>query len=205
VQWFENRGRDFPWRGEDPYSILLAELLLRQTKAEQVVPVWQQLIREFPTVETIARVDPSHISTIVHGLGFAQQRSSAIHGCFSSISSRHGGVIPCKLVDLVALPHVGLYTSHAVACFAFDQQVPVVDSNVLRVLGRLVGKDFGKDNRRSPDAWLLAARILPRGLAQTHNYGLLDFSAQVCTSRRPKHHSCPLKSVCLHYFNEMIV
>lgn len=198
VAWYALHGRFFPWRREDspPHGVLLVELLLRQTKAEQVVPVWTTLMVEYSSLEDLATASKVDLEFILRPLGLQRQRANAIQECFRDVSSRWGAV-PDDIDELVSVPHVGLYAAHAVASFAFGKRVPVVDSNILRVLGRLTGIDLGKDNRRSPDAWRLAYSILPESHVREHNFGLLDFSAQICTPRTPVHEICPLQSICV--------
>jgi A/G-specific adenine glycosylase len=96
----------------------------------------------------------------------------------------------------LSIPHVGLYTATAVACFAFHERLPIVDANILRVLGRIHGIKFGADLRRAPGAWALAWAILPKSNPELHNYGLLDFAGQVCTFRNPRCGCCPLQRNC---------
>jgi A/G-specific adenine glycosylase len=97
---------------------------------------------------------------------------------------------------LLSIPHMGLYTASAVACFVFGKRVPIVDANVLRVLERITGTKTGRDLRRAREAWPLAWAMLPARDCAMHNYGILDFASKVCTSRDPNCLECPLSSAC---------
>jgi len=113
-----------------------------------------------------------------------------------ALQTEFAGNVPCSVSELLTLPYVGLYVSCAVACFGFSQRVPIVDANVVRVIGRLAGLDPKKDLRRSSRVWEIAWLALPQFHVEKHNYGLLDFSAQICTSRAPKCDACALQCVC---------
>lgn len=198
-QFYKKHGRDFPWRhkGTTPFGILVAEMLLRQTRAVQVAAVWPVLLERYPTPKELAAADPDELHALLAPLGLGRQRVQALQEMSAVLVKRHRGSVPRKIDALAALPHVGLYAAHATACFAFGQRVPLVDSNVLRVLGRLFGEQFKTDNRRAPGAWELATQVMPaNGPAREHNYGLLDFAALVCTAGKPLCRECPLNGRC---------
>jgi A/G-specific adenine glycosylase len=198
VQWYINHGRAFPWREPKttPFGILIVEILLRQTKAEMVVPVWRDLLHRYPTPQSAADAPHDDLYKLISPLGLGWQRVEAIKSCCLVISREYMEEIPQSVEVLMTLPHLGVYSSHAIACFAFGQRLPVVDINVLRILGRLTGQSFGVDNRRAQAAWETAWRILPDHKVQEHNYGLLDFAAKICTARKPKHEQCGLSDIC---------
>ncbi len=202
VQWFQHHGRAFPWRepGTSPYGVLVAEMLLRQTRASMVAPVWVELVERFPDPQELALAGPHSLHELVWQLGFGRQRVAALLGMARAVNERFGGVLPARVHDLEKLPHVGPYAARAVCCFAFGQQLAIVDSNVLRVLSRLTGCEFSRDIRRSRarGAWELATRLVPAGAAREHNYGLLDFAAEVCRPVKPRCNTCPLAGTC-HY------
>ncbi len=205
-RFYRKCGRHYPWRekGTAAFDVLLAEMLLRQTRADQVAGVWPELLQAYPGPEILAVADRSELSALLRPLGLAEQRSEALRQMAETLVNRFGGRVPRQVWQLAELPHVGAYASHAVACFVFGQRVPVVDLNVLRVLGRLFGEDFGKDNRRAPLAWELAQSILPkRGSTRDHNYGLLDFAALVCKPGVPLCSDCELNRLCTWAFHNV--
>lgn len=190
--------RDFPWRRDDvdPYELLVAEVLLKQTRAGDVVPVWRRVLELAPSAGELARAEEEALRNILETIGLQNQRSAALRSLGVALEERHGGAVPSELEALLALPHVGVYTSCALSCFGFGKQVPIVDANILRVLGRITGQDLGRDVRREREAWVLAWHILPDGEAALHNYGLLDFSALVCKPRTPDCEACDLSREC---------
>lgn len=191
-------GRKFPWRsrGTSAYRMLVAEVLLRQTKAADVVGVWRFLVGEYPTPAALAVSRLDVLRRILRRLGLNRQRAIALRRISEVLVQEFRGRVPSTLESLLSIPHVGLYAACALLCFKFGVPTPIVDSNVLRVFGRLTGKDLGRDLRRNGEAWSLAWSILPTTRALAHNYGLLDFAALLCRPAAPLCGQCPLKGCC---------
>ena len=196
--YYEQYGRQFPWRenGTPAFHLLIAEMLLRQTKATQVAAIWPEVIDRFPTPETLVNARLDELFSLVQPLGLGHQRADALISMSNALVLCFGSEVPNSYQGLMDLPHVGMYSAAAVSCFAFGHQTPVVDANVLRLLGRIAGSDFGRDNRRSPEVWELAKSILPPRFPREHNYGILDFSAQICIYRAPKCEECAILRAC---------
>lgn len=192
--------RSLPWRHKKitPFQLLVAELLLVQTKAEDVAKVWPGLIVRYPSAAKLARAQIGYLTRLLRPLGLQNQRSRAVKAVSKAVVERFAGRVPRSIKELLSLPHVGLYVACAVACFKFDQAVPIVDANVIRVLGRITGDEAGKELRRSKKVWEVAWKILPKKNFVLHNYGLLDFAAQVCQARSPQCTSCPLNKTCAY-------
>jgi len=191
------RFRRFPWRARSvsPFHLLLAEVLLKQTKAEDVARIWPTLIRRFHTPEKLSRVRESALVDVLTPLGLQRQRASALKNLARVLVNRFRGEVPNSMEALLTLPGVGLYVAAAVCCFKFGQRVPIVDANVLRIFSRITGARLGADLRRSEHAWMMAWSLLPRENCARHNYGILDFAAKVCGAI-PHCGSCPLKRKC---------
>jgi A/G-specific adenine glycosylase len=202
--WYRENGRWFPWRASEvsPFHILIAEMMLRQTNARTVGNVWNTFREQFPEPATCLNSEPAALNAILRPLGLVNQRSNAIHQVCQALVDHHIGQVPHKVKVLQELPHIGPYSANAVACFAFNRRLAIVDGNVLRVLSRLTGRSYGLDNRRSQQAWADAESILPRR-AKPHNYGILDFAASICTARHPRHELCPLRDMCRFYLERM--
>ena len=198
ANWFKMRGRSFPWREEDvsPYGILLAEVLLKQTRAEMVATVWPKLYREYPNAASLESAIPEVLFHHISCLGFGRQRVTALRQLSATINKAGG--LPTQPADLMKLPHVGIYSAHAVACFAFGHRVPVVDLSIVRVLSRLAGSEAPNDIRRAPEVWEIAKSLLPDKEVKEHNYGLLDFAADMCKARSPRCGECPVAPNCAH-------
>ena len=191
------RFRRFPWRQRhvSAFHLLLAEVLLKQTKAEDVGQIWPALIRRFATPRKLSRAAKAELIDILKPLGLQHQRALALKKLATALVSRFSGTIPSSIEGLLSLPGVGLYAAAAVCCFKFGKRVPIVDANVLRVFSRLTGRRLGSDLRRSEEAWGLAWNLLPRNNCARHNYGILDFAAEIC-SAVPNCACCPLKRKC---------
>jgi A/G-specific adenine glycosylase len=200
ARYAKNSQRLFPWRkpGIPPFELLAAELLLVQTKAEDVARVWPTLIARYPSPERLARAQTRYLTRLLQPLGLQNQRARALKELSLAIVKRFGGDVPQSMPELLSLPHVGLYVASAVSCFNHGRRVPIVDANVIRVFGRIIGVDAGKELRRCPKIWETAWGLLPTKNFARHNYGLLDFAAQVCRTRAPLCSSCQLNATCAY-------
>ena len=198
ANWFKTRGRSFPWRDEDvsPFGILLAEVLLKQTRAEMVAAVWPAFSREYPNAASVESESAEVLHRHISCLGFGRQRVTALHQLSAAINE--AGDLPTQPADLMRLPYIGIYSAHAVACFAFGHRVPVVDLSIVRVLSRLAGIEPASDIRRAPEVWEIAQTLLPEKDVKEHNYGLLDFAADMCKVRSPRCDVCPVATSCAH-------
>ena len=198
VELYMTSGRSFPWRSEetDPFCLLVAEILLKQTRAEMVAKVWPSIVSRYSGADEMAIANPNELFDMIKVLGFGKQRVQALIGVASSITQL--GEIPTQPEDLIRLPYIGIYTAHAVACFSFGQRVPVVDLSIIRLISRIVGVRPPTDIRRAESIWELAWSLLPQHNFKEHNYGLLDFAALVCKPRSPRCSVCPLVTECAY-------
>lgn len=201
IHWCREHGRTFPWRAEDvsPYGVLVAEMMLRQTRAEMVARIWPDFMACYPTSRDCANAPEDELFRVIKWLGLGKQRTHALRSAAAALEQRHGGRIPRSVGKLLAIPHVGIYAAHAVACFAFNQRIAIVDVNVIRIMARLIGQNFPLDPRRGKGKaiWPVVESILPKRFFREHNYGILDFSAQICVPQIPKCDQCPLSNQCM--------
>jgi A/G-specific adenine glycosylase len=204
--WYRQNARSFPWRcaGVSPFQLLIAEILLRQTRASSVAMIWGDLASRYPAPALMAKASKEELSPLLRRLGFGAQRVSALRAASSWLEAHHNGEVPDTLPALMNVPHVGPYAANALLCFAYGRRVAIVDTNILRLLSRFYGIEVKPDIRRNVAAWRLAQRSLPRAsrrndspmVVQEHNYGLLDFAAMVCKARGPRCGQCPLAALC---------
>src|SRR4029450_1257370 len=140
LDWFSEAGRDLPWRAtRDPYRVMVAEVLAQQTQAERAAAAWPRFLERFPDVEALAGAAPAEVLRAWQGLGY-NRRALALRRTAQAVVERGGW--PGTVEELAGLPGVGPYTARAVACFALEQRVAPVDTNVARVLARsLAGAD----------------------------------------------------------------
>lgn len=200
VRYAKSRRRTFCWRRADTtaYELMVAELLLAQTKAEDVARVWPSVLARYPSAEKLARAQSRSLVQLLRPLGLQNQRTRALRGVAKALVERFEGRLPTSISELLTVPHIGLYAACAVACFSYGQRVPIVDANVLRVLGRIYAIKTGRELRRSPLVWKMAWKILPRNNCALHNYGILDFAAEICKSRSPQCQICGLNQICAY-------
>lgn len=193
LAWYAANRRPLPWRGRsDPYAILVAEVMLQQTGVDRVAPIYQQFLDQFPTFEALAQAPRSAVIRAWARLGY-NRRAVYLHETAARVVREHAGQLPTHPAVLSALPGLGPYTVAAVLCFAFGQDVPTIDTNVRRVLSRLV---FGSNLAHPREVALLASMALPSGKASAWNQALMDLGATYCTAARPKCDQCPLVSLC---------
>jgi len=202
VQWYRENGRSFSWREKaTPFQLLVTEMLLRQTRASQVERLWNDFMQRFGTPDDLADADHAVLFVNVQELGFGNQRVEALTSAAQFLLDHHEGQVPDSKEALLEIPHIGPYAAHAVLCFAYSKRVAVVDTNVLRLLCRLLAREVNRlDIRREPWAWEAARELLPQEQEEVaaHNYGLLDFTAAVCKPRSPRCGDCPLSGPCAY-------
>lgn len=198
-RWHSNNGRPFPWRIPDttPYELLIAEMLLRRTRAELVARIWPTVVQLYPSVRALATARPQELRQLLRPLGFGDMRASALTELARLLIEKHDGNIPTSTDTLMQLPHVGLYSANALAVFAFNTRRAVVDANVIRIYSRMFAlTNLTMKSRRSPRVWRFANRLLPRNQPREYNYALLDLGALVCKPRLPRCFECPLMEWC---------
>lgn len=188
--WGAPRLRDLPWRRtRDPWAILVAEVMLHQTQARRVAPRWEAFLAALPTPGACASAPLGDVLRRWHGLGYPR-RGRNLHDAATAMVGRHGGKVPAVLDDLLALPGIGPYTARAVLAFAYERDVAVVDTNIARVLARVVGE------RLTPRrAQVVADELVPRGEGWLWNQALMDLGATICRPA-PRCDDCPLAAVC---------
>ena len=198
ADWTKKNQREFPWRHTtDPYRVLIAEYLVQRTRAEQVKPVYVEFIHKWPTIQSLSAASLSEIARVIRPLGL-EYRAARIKSISEILVQDFDGCIPNSLAGLEGLYGTGLgeYMAHAILCFAFGQDVPVIDQNVVRILRRVFSVEARKDAHRDPRLWKFAKKLVPRGEARKYNWGLLDFGALVCTPSKPHCASCPILEIC---------
>ena len=225
-RWYRRRARDLPWRRtDDPYHILVSELMLQQTQVSRVIDFYARFLARFPSLETLAAAREHHVLEAWEGLGYyARARNlhklaqrvtrdgSAAWGEDAATASELRRVaesnsgsnsaratLPSDPEHLRRLPGIGAYTAGAVASFAFYRRTPLVDTNVARVLTRYFAPRLHPKRARDQKAiWSIAEASLPRtGKATwTHNQALMEIGALVCTARVKKCGECPVRTGC---------
>jgi A/G-specific adenine glycosylase len=195
LAWYAAHGRDLPWRRtRDPYAILVCEVLSHQTQISRVVPVYERLLRRYPTVTAMAQAPLAEVKAITDPLGY-KIRGRWLHSAALRVADRPGGTFPETLDELQSLPGIGRYTAGAVMSFAHHRDAPVLDTNVARLLRRYFGL-AATPYARTRELWLLAAAVIPKGKGYLINQALMDLGAMICRARTPGCDACPLRRGC---------
>ena len=197
LAWYGRNKRDLPWRRtQDPYRILISEIMLQQTQVATVIPYYRRFIKAFPTVSSLARAPLQNVLKLWEGLGY-YSRARNLHRAARAIRDEWMGKVPATLEALSSLPGIGRYTAGAIASIAFEVNAPIVDGNVRRVLCRIFA--IQKDPRETAvqdRLWTLAGEILPEKKVGDFNQALMELGATVCLPRAPACQSCPVRESC---------
>ena len=189
LEWYAANARDLPWRRtRDPYAILVSEIMLQQTQVDRVIPKWLAWLERFPTLLDLARASRADAIRAWQGLGY-NLRAVRLHAIAFQVAADYGGELPRDVAGLLRLKGIGRYTAGAVACFAYEQPVAMVDTNVRRVLSRV----FGWPSSAVDD---LAESVVPVSAAYAWNQALMDLGATLCRARQPLCLVCPLVAEC---------
>jgi len=197
--WYAGHARPLPWRtdGCDPWAVLVSEVMLQQTPAARVEPVWRAWLARWPDPAALAGADAAEVIRAWGALGYPR-RALRLHECARQVLARHGGRLPDTEAALRDLPGVGAYTAAAVAAFAFGRRALVLDTNIRRVLARAVtGRAWPAPSvtRAERD---LAEGVVPRdpAAAVRWNQAVMELGALVCRAAAPACDACPLATRC---------
>ncbi len=197
LPWFAEHARDLPWRrNRTAYRVLVSELMLQQSRVEQVLPFYRAFLRRYPSLRALALASRRDVLKAWEGLGY-YARARRLHDLARRLVRERGGRFPRTVEGLAALPGLGPYTAAAVGSLAFGLDAAVVDGNVTRVLARVFRVDElpgSAAGRRRFEA-LANALMLP-GRAGQVNEAWMELGALVCTPRAPSCPACPLRRVC---------
>jgi A/G-specific adenine glycosylase len=193
LDWYAANGRFLAFREtRDPWAILVSEFMAQQTQAARAAAAWTRFLIEFPTPPSLAEGSPADALRAWRGLGY-NRRALALRNAATRITEEHDGRVPDDLEALRRLPGVGPYTARAVAALAFGRAVGAVDTNVRRVLGRVLGGGAGVDAR---DLQVAADELVPSDRPGLWTHALMDIGATFCRPRNPRCAECPMQPWC---------
>ena len=202
--WFEQNKRELPWRRDrEPYHVWISEIMLQQTRIEAVTSYYARFLEALPDVKALSQVDDDALMKLWEGLGY-YSRARNLKKAAQSIMRDHNGVFPKTFAELKKLPGIGEYTAGAIASICFDEKVPAVDGNVLRVIARVQGS---RENVLLPqtkkDVSEELRKIMPPQ-SGAFNEALMELGELVCLPNgAPLCENCPLKALCTAYQNGM--
>ncbi len=199
INFFDTHGRDLPWRDRaaSPWAVLVSEVMLQQTPVVRVLPVFDEWLRRWPRPADLAADSPAAAIRAWGRLGYPR-RAMRLHAAATAMIDENGGLVPNTVEGLLRLPGIGEYTARAVAAFAFGVRTPVVDTNVRRVLSRVVrGRDEPREPATAADRAEMTS-LLPDEPAKAARFSaaVMELGALVCSARSPACGSCPLADRC---------
>ncbi len=197
--WYAAHARPLPWRDASctPWGVLVSEIMAQQTPVARVAPVWQEWMARWPTPADLAAESPGEVVRAWGRLGYPR-RALRLREAAVVVTERHGGVVPDDEGALRALPGIGAYTAAAVMAFAFGRRTTVVDTNVRRVLARVVeGREHAAPALTAAES-ALAASLVPAAepASATWNVAVMELGALVCRARGPRCGDCPVEDLC---------
>ena len=202
LEWWgkTSSGRNYPWRDEnDPYKVLIAEILLQRTRRDKVVEVYEKFVKKFPTPGSLANASVEDVEKVIYGLGL-RKRAPYLVKLAKELVKNYDGIV--KTGRFEKLPGVGRYVASAARLIlGYDTEL-VPDSSIARVFSRLFGKSL---NRRRPADTSWVRRILnecaPRDLVEKREYflALIDLAWEICRSRKPFCDKCPFVDKCMYH------
>jgi A/G-specific adenine glycosylase len=196
LEWGNKNLRDFPWRNtHDSYKIIIAEIMLHRTNADQVKTVYEKFIENFPDFESIIRAGSENIRTEMQSLGLFW-RSDLLYRLAEEVMEKYNGTLPLEKKKLMELPGVGHYIASAILCFGYNRPEPLLDTNTVRVIGRIFGIKITDSSRRSKKFHKIMQDIVFCEEPGRLSLSMIDFAALVCTATNPKHELCPVNNIC---------
>ncbi len=191
LAWYETYGRhSLPWRNtSELYHVYLSEIMLQQTQVNRVKEEYfPQFLEQFPSLQDLANAPLDAVLSAWSGLGY-YSRARNLHA--TAKLAPNG--LPQTPQELMKLPGIGRYTASAVCCFGLEANIPVVDTNIARVLKRY----FALLSPKEATLWEYASEFVNAKEPRAHNLALMDLGSMVCLAKNPKCHECPLANSCL--------
>jgi A/G-specific adenine glycosylase len=199
LEWFAANGRNLPWRHtRDPYQIMVSEIMLQQTQVDRVIPKYLAFLELFPTLAALAAAPTAEVIRAWTGLGY-NRRAVNMQRAARTVLDVYGGRFPSELAELLKLPGIGPYTAGAIACFAFEQDVAFMDTNIRRVLQRLFAGPEESTPAGAAQLLAIARETVPPGQGWVWNQAIMELGALICTAAAPACWRCPVQAHCRAY------
>ena len=197
LPWYDRHRRTLPWREEvSPYRTWVSEIMLQQTRVQAVMPYFSRFLDAAPDILTLSRLPEEQLLRLWQGLGY-YSRARNLQRAAQVMVTQHGGCMPQTYNELIKLPGVGDYTAGAILSIAFNQAVPAVDGNVLRIAARLTACGENVLDTRTRDKFRRAlADVMPARRPGDFNQALMDLGAEICLPKKPKCDVCPAANHC---------
>jgi A/G-specific adenine glycosylase len=200
LTWYGRHGRDLPWRKtDDPYHILVSEIMLQQTQVDRVLPKYAEWLGRYPSLEALAAAPEREVTEAWYPLGY-NIRPRRLQAIARESVARYGGRLPADEATLLSFKGIGAYTAGAIRSFAFRERAAILDTNVARVLFRnFVAAGDPKSHAMKRHLWKISETVMPQRQVFDFNQALMDFGAMICVARNPKCLVCPMAKSCRAY------
>ncbi len=200
LAWYRRHGRDLPWRKtDDPYHILVSEIMLQQTQVDRVLPKYAEWLDKYPSLGALAAAPEGEVASTWYPLGY-NIRPKRLQTIAREAVARYGGELPSDEATLLSFKGIGAYTAGAIRSFAFRERAAILDTNVARVLFRVfVGAGNPKSHAMRRHLWTVSEALVPRRDVFDFNQALMDLGAMICVARNPKCLVCPMAKSCRAY------
>ena len=197
LSWYRRHGRDLPWRRtDDPYHILVSEIMLQQTQVDRVLPKYAEWLDKYPSMAELATAPEKEVNETWYPLGY-NIRPRRLQSIARESVAKYGGQLPSDQATLLSFKGIGAYTAGAIRSFAFRERAAILDTNVARVLFRVfVATGDPKSHAMKRHLWTLSETLVPNRHVFDFNQALMDFGAMVCVARNPKCLVCPMAKAC---------
>ena len=199
--WYSKNNRNFPWRNSKKfYNIIIAEIMLQKTNAEKVEKIYPDFIKKYPDFYALSKASNNSLKEEFKYLGLQNQKTPILKDLAKKVINMPRNEFFHNKNDLLQIKGIGEYIANAVMCFVFNKRVPIVDSNIIRILERVFNIKSSKKNARSDiEIWKNMEKLLPEDNFKDFNYALLDFAALICTFYNPKCDECFLTKDCFFF------
>jgi A/G-specific adenine glycosylase len=197
LDWYRRHGRNLPWRStDDPYHILVSEVMLQQTQVDRVLPKYYEWLAKYPSLAALADAPEHDVATTWRPLGY-NVRPKRLQSIAREAVSRFGGRLPSDEATLLSFKGIGRYTAGAIRSFAFGERAAILDTNVARVLFRVfIGEGDPTSHEMKQHLWRMSEALVPHRHVFDFNQALMDLGATVCIARKPRCLVCPLARMC---------
>ncbi|MCI8383609.1 MAG: A/G-specific adenine glycosylase [Clostridia bacterium] len=198
IQWYQENKRELPWRKEkNAYHIWISEIMLQQTRIEAVKQYYERFLKQLPTIQDLAKIEEKELLKLWEGLGY-YNRARNLKKTAQIIQEQYHGQMPKTYQELIKLPGIGEYTAGAISSIAYNEKVPAVDGNVLRVISRVVGSQKDILEAKTKKEWIEKLQKMMPEQAGDFNEGLMELGEIVCIPNgKPWCETCPLQKFCV--------
>ena len=193
--WYDKHSRDLPWRENiDFYSVYLSEVMLQQTKVETVIPYYNKWLNEYPTIDSVAFSNLDDLLKLWEGLGYYSRCINFYNACVI-LHNQYNSQLPNNISDFIKLPGVGNYISSAVYSIVAKESIPAIDTNVTRVISRVLAiKNLTNYNKRRIRIFL--QKFIDKDRPGDINQALMDLGSSICSYKNTQCTNCPINKLC---------